>query len=320
MKAYILRRLLQTVFVIIIVTLIVFFMMHLMPGDPILMYISQDEYAEASVTPEQIEALRHKFGLDRPIMVQYLDWMSGVIRGDLGVSILKETTVAYEIGVALPKTVHLGLMAFILSIIIGVPAGVICAVRRGKWMDTAVTTLANIGITAPIFWVGILLIYLFGLYLEILPIYGYTSPSDDFWMSTKQSILPVLCLTLFPLAGSARQTRSAMLEVLREDYIRTAWSKGLTERVIIMRHALKNSLIPVVTLKGMTIRAIFGGQVLVETIFNIPGMGRLAVDALFSNDYAVVQGAVLVIATVVTLANLLIDLSYSWLDPRVRYG
>ncbi len=320
MKAYILRRLLQTVFVIIIVTLIVFFMMHLMPGDPILMYISQDEYAEASVTPEQIEALRHKFGLDRPIMVQYLDWMSGVIRGDLGVSILQETTVAYEIGVALPKTVHLGLMAFILSIIIGVPAGVICAVRRGKWMDTAVTTLANIGITAPIFWVGILLIYLFGLYLEILPIYGYTSPSDDFWMSTKQSILPVLCLTLFPLAGSARQTRSAMLEVLREDYIRTAWSKGLTERVIIMRHALKNSLIPVVTLKGMTIRAIFGGQVLVETIFNIPGMGRLAVDALFSNDYAVVQGTVLVIATVVTLANLLIDLSYSWLDPRVRYG
>ena len=320
MKAYILRRLLQTVFVIIIVTLIVFFMMHLMPGDPILMYISQDEYAEASVTPEQIEALRHKFGLDRPIMVQYLDWMSGVIRGDLGVSILKETTVAYEIGVAMPKTVHLGLMAFILSIIIGVPAGVICAVRRGKWMDTAVTTLANIGITAPIFWVGILLIYLFGLYLEILPIYGYTSPSDDFWMSTKQSILPVLCLTLFPLAGSARQTRSAMLEVLREDYIRTAWSKGLTERVIIMRHALKNSLIPVVTLKGMTIRAIFGGQVLVETIFNIPGMGRLAVDALFSNDYAVVQGTVLVIATVVTLANLLIDLSYSWLDPRVRYG
>jgi peptide/nickel transport system permease protein len=320
MKAYILRRLIQTVFVIVIVTLIVFFMMHLMPGDPILMYISQDEYAEASVTPEQIEALRHKFGLDRPIMVQYLDWMSGVIRGDLGVSILKETTVAYEIGVALPKTVHLGLMAFILSIIIGVPAGVICAVRRGKWMDTAVTTLANIGITAPIFWVGILLIYLFGLYLEILPIYGYTSPSDDFWMSTKQSILPVLCLTLFPLAGSARQTRSAMLEVLREDYIRTAWSKGLTERVIIMRHALKNSLIPVVTLKGMTIRAIFGGQVLVETIFNIPGMGRLAVDALFSNDYAVVQGTVLVIATVVTLANLLIDLSYSWLDPRVRYG
>jgi peptide/nickel transport system permease protein len=320
MKAYILRRLLQTVFVIIIVTLIVFFMMHLMPGDPILMYISQDEYAEASVTPEQIEALRHKFGLDRPIMVQYLDWMSGVIRGDLGVSILQETTVAYEIGVALPKTVHLGLMAFILSIIIGVPAGVICAVRRGKLMDTAVTTLANIGITAPIFLVGILLIYLFGLYLEILPIYGYTSPSDDFWMSTKQSILPVLCLTLFPLAGSARQTRSAMLEVLREDYIRTAWSKGLTERVIIMRHALKNSLIPVVTLKGMTIRAIFGGQVLVETIFNIPGMGRLAVDALFSNDYAVVQGTVLVIATVVTLANLLIDLSYSWLDPRVRYG
>ena len=320
MKTYIIRRLIHTFFVVIMVTLMVFMVMHYLPGDPILMYLSEDEYSEVLVTPEMIEALRHKFGLDKPVMVQYFNWITGVLRGDLGVSILKETTVAYEIGQAMPKTVHLGLTAFILSIVIGVPAGIVSAVRRGKWLDTVVTTLANIGITAPTFWVGILSIYLFGLYLEILPIYGYTSPFEDFWLSTRQAVLPVFCLTLFPLAGSARQTRSAMLEVIQQDYIRTAWSKGLSEHVIILNHALKNCLIPVITLKGMSIRAIFGGQVLIETVFNIPGMGRLAVEGIFSNDYAVVQGTVLVTALVLTLANLLIDLSYGWLDPRIRYN
>jgi peptide/nickel transport system permease protein len=214
---------------------------------------------------------------------------------------------------------QVGLAAFILSVVLGIPAGIISAIRRGKWLDTLVTTLANLGITAPIFWVGILLIYLFGLYLEILPIYGYVSPFENLWMSIKLSILPVVCLTIFPLAGVTRQTRSAMLEVIQQDYIRTAWAKGLSERVVIVRHALKNSLIPVVTLMTMSIRAIFGGQVLVETVFNIPGMGQLAVDAMLTNDYAVVQGAVLVITLVVTLTNLMIDLSYGWLDPRTRH-
>ncbi|MBW1767963.1 MAG: ABC transporter permease [Deltaproteobacteria bacterium] len=319
MKAYIIRRLFQAVLVVFVASLIVFSVMHFLPGDPILMYIAQDEYAEASITPEKIEELRHQFGLDRPIPVQYLDWIFGVIRGDLGVSILKETTVVYEIKRALPKTIQVGLSAFILSIIFGIPAGIISAVRRGKWLDTVVTTLANLGITAPIFWVGILLVYFFGLYLEILPIYGYVSPFENLWMAIKLSILPIFCLTIFPTAGVTRQTRSAMLEVIQQDYIRTAWSKGLSERVIIFRHALKNSLIPVITLMTMSIRAIFGGQVLVETVFNIPGMGQMAVDAILTNDYAVVQGAVLVIAVVVTLANLLIDISYGWLDPRVRY-
>jgi len=320
MRTYILRRLIQTFIVIVLVTFSVFMVMRFLPGDPILLYLTEDEFSELQVTPEMIEALRHEFGLDRPLMVQYFDWIINAFRGDLGVSILKDTTVAYEIGKALPRTMYLGFSAFILSILIGVPAGIVCAIRRGKWLDTAVTTLANIGITAPTFWVGILLIYLFGLWLEILPIYGYTSPFKDFWISTQQAILPVFCLTLFPLAGSARQTRSAMLEVIQQDYIRTAWSKGLSERVIILKHALKNCLIPVITLKGMTIRSIFGGQVLIETVFNIPGMGRLVVEGIFSNDYSVVQGTVLVTATVITLANLLIDISYGWLDPRIRYS
>ncbi len=165
-----------------------------------------------------------------------------------------------------------------------------------------------------------MLILVFSVYLGWLPIQGYTSPFDDFRLSTMKLIMPVICLALFPLAANARQTRSAMLEVVRQDYIRTAWSKGLTERTVIIRHALKNALIPVVTLAGMHVRVIFGGQVLIETVFNISGMGRLAVEGLQTHDYPIVQGVILVIAVVVTLFNLLTDLSYGWLDPRIRYG
>jgi peptide/nickel transport system permease protein len=309
MITYIIKRLIQTLFVLFIVT-----------GDPVLYYIGEDEYAAASTSQEQLDELYRKFGLDKPIYIQYFNWMSGVARGDLGESIILGTSVTEEIRKSLPKTIHLGLTAFILSIVFGIPAGVICAVRRGKWLDTVVTSIANIGITAPIFWVGFLMIYLFGFYLGWLPMFGYTSPFDDFWLSLKQAIMPVFCLTIFPLAATARQTRSSMLEVVHQDYIRTAYAKGLKEKDVIQRHALKNGLIPVITLKGLTIRQIFGGQVLIESVFNVPGMGRLAVDGIFAHDYAIVQGVILLIATVVTLANLLIDISYGWLDPRIRYN
>jgi peptide/nickel transport system permease protein len=214
---------------------------------------------------------------------------------------------------------HLGLLAFILSIIIGIPIGVISAVRRGRWVDTVLTVLANIGITVPIFWLGILMIYAFGLSLGVLPIFGYTSPFEDFWMSTKQVIMPVICMSLGAMAGNARLTRSTVLEVMQQDYIRTAWSKGLVERVVIMRHAMKNALIPIVTMVGVILPTIIGGSVLVETVFNIPGMGRLAVDGVNSYDYPIVQGITLIIAVVITLANLVVDISYGWLDPRIRY-
>jgi peptide/nickel transport system permease protein len=186
-------------------------------------------------------------------------------------------------------------------------------------VDTILTVLANFGITVPIFWLGILLIYFFGLYLGWLPIQGYTSPFEDFSLSIQKLIMPVTCLVLFPLAGTTRQTRSAMLEIIRQDYIRTAWAKGLTERTIIIRHAVRNGIIPVVTLAGMGIPMILGGQVVIETVFNIPGMGRLAVNALFSQDYAVTQGVVLIMSTIIVLSNLLVDISYGWIDPRVRY-
>jgi len=315
--AYIVRRLLSALVVLLLITAVVFIVMHLLPGDPILLYLSQDTVT--AFTAEEIVAARHEFGLDKPVIVQYLNWLSGVLHGDLGESIFRSTKVTEEIGNALPITLYLGMLAWVISHVIAIPAGVICAVKRGKWIDTILTILANIGITAPQFWVGILLIYVFGLYLNWLPIFGYTSPFDDFWLSIKKVIMPVFCLSLVPLSGCVRQTRSAMLEVVRQDYIRTAWSKGLAERNVILRHAIKNGIIPVVTLAGMAVPLIIGGQVLIETVFGIPGIGRLSVTALFSRDYAIVQGIVLVIAVFVVLVNLLVDIAYGWLDPRIHY-
>jgi peptide/nickel transport system permease protein len=181
------------------------------------------------------------------------------------------------------------------------------------------TLAANTFITIPVFWLGIILILILGLHLDFLPVSGYTSPFDDFWRSTQQIIMPVTCLMIHSLGSNARLTRASMLEVIRQDYIRTAWSKGLRERAIILKHALKNSLIPVVTVLGLHVRFIFGGAVLVEQVFAIPGMGRLLVDAVFGKDYLIVQGAVLVIGVIIVLVNLIVDVSYGWLDPRVRY-
>jgi len=318
MGTYIVRRILQMILVLIIITIIVFLMVRLLPGDPILMYLTSSDLEE--ITQEQVDVIRHDLGLDRSLFVQYFDWIGGVLTGDLGTSIIHRGKVGDDIKRRLPITLHLGGLAFIISIIVGIPMGVIAAVRRGGWMDTILTSLGNLGITIPVFWLGILLIYAFGLKLNWLPVYGYTSPFKDFLLNLQQIILPIFCLAVPPIASAVRLTRSSMLEVMQQDYVRTAWSKGLKEQAVIMRHALKNGLIPVVTLKGISLAAIVGGSVLVETVFSIPGMGRLAVEGLFSQDYAVVQAVILVTSVVVLVINLLIDLSYGWLDPRVRYG
>jgi len=253
--------------------------------------------------------------------VQYFDWLGGVLRGDLGTSIYYREDVGKLMAQRFPITLHLGLLAFVLANVLGIIMGLFAAIRRATWIDTLVTSLANIGITIPVFWLGILMIYLFGLKLRwIIPFVGYTSPFDDFWQSTKQLIMPVTCLAITGLAFTARQMRSAMLEVIRQDYIRTAWSKGLRERVVVMKHALKNSLIPVITLMGIGLGMVFGGSVLVETVFAIPGIGRLLVSSVFAQDYQVVQSGTLVLALIVILANLIVDISYAWLDPRIRYG
>jgi peptide/nickel transport system permease protein len=319
MTTYIIRRLIQAVAVLVLMTLIVFFVMRLLPGDPLIIYVAQTAELEA-MPPEMLDELRHEFGLDKPIMVQYVNWVLGIFRGDFGTSIFYREKVSKLMLERFPVTLHLGVLALILGAILGILAGLLAAVRRGKWVDKIVTPLTYTGITIPVFWLGILLIYAFGLKLKWLPISGYTSPLDDFWLSTRQLVMPVLCLAVFGLAANARQMRSSMLEVIQQDYIRTAWSKGLRERTIIIRHAMKNSLIPVITLMGMGVGIIFGGSVLIETVFAIPGVGRLLVSSIFGQDYVVVQAITFVIAVIVLMVNLIVDISYGWFDPRIRHG
>lgn len=317
MGAYIIRRLLQGLIIILIVSLLVFIFMRLVPGDPLVLFIGPVEMSFA--TPERIAAYRAEFGLDKPVIMQYFNWLGDALHGDLGKSVYSGVSVWNTLSTRLPITVYLGILALLISALVGIPLGIISAIRRGKLLDTGITLFSILGITLPIFWLGILMAYLFALKLGWLPVKGFTYPFDDFWLSTRQVIMPVICLSAFSLASNTRQTRSSMLEVIRQDYIRTAWSKGLKESTIIIRHALKNGLIPVITLMGMQVRMIFSGSVLVETVFNIPGMGRLLVDSIIDRDFVVIQGCILISALVVTLANLAVDISYGWLDPRVRY-
>jgi peptide/nickel transport system permease protein len=313
MVSYILRRLIQTVIVLIFVSMIAFSLLHITPGDPVLIMLGTE------ATQIQIDALRHDLGLDQPLPVQYMHWFTNMLQGNLGSSILYRENVTKLIAARVPITFQLGLIALVLSTLLSIPAGILSAVRRGSWLDSAITVSANIGMAVPIFWLGILGIYLFALQLGWLPVQGYTSPFDDFWLNTRQLIMPAICLAVVPLASLTRQTRSSMLEVIRQDYIRTARAKGLKERAVITGHALKNAIVPVVTLLGLQLRNLVGGSVLVEQVFNIPGMGRLMVNAVFNKDYVVVQGTIMVVAIVVALANLAVDISYGYIDPRIRY-
>ena len=318
MVTYLIRRLIQAVFILLILTFVVFGVIRLVPGDPLLFYLNASDIE--ALSPEALEQARHELRLDRNIIVQYGLWLGDVLQGEWGQSLHFKADVLMLISQRMPITIHLGIFAFIFSAVIGISLGIVAAVRRGRWEDTVATLAANTAITIPIFWLGIIMILVFGVQLKILPIAGYTSPFEDFWLSTRKLIMPVICLMIGSMGSNARLTRTSMLEVIRQDYIRTAWSKGLKERVIIIKHALKNSLIPVVTVMGLQVRFIFGGAVLIEQVFAIPGMGRLLVDATFGSDYLLVQGAVLIIGIIVVLTNLIVDISYGWLDPRVRYG
>lgn len=317
MLTYIIRRLLHALLVLFLVSITVFLLVRAMPGDPIEMYMSQNSLM--GYTKEQMAEVRHEKGLDRPVLVQYVTWIGQVLTGNFGTSLMRNYDIGKEIGNRLLVTMLLGLTAFIIGLFVGPILGIISAIRRGKFVDNLVTVFANIGITAPQFWIAILCIFFFGLKLQILPLYGYTLPWANFGMCVKQSILPVFVLALGPIASSARQTRSSVLETLGEDYIRTGWAKGLNERKVIMKHVLKNSLLPVVTLQGTMLRMVVGGSVVVETIFVVPGMGKMMVDGIQSNDYPVVQAVTILMAVVVVLSSLIVDLLYGWLDPRIQY-
>lgn len=317
MARYILLRLLHGVIVIIIVSILVFLIMRLLPGDPALLYLDRASIVNAD--PATLAHLRAEFGLDKPLVEQYLHWVNNILHGNFGTSIFTKLSISSIIKQRFPVTAYLGILSLLLSSIVAITAGIICALKRGSWLDTAVSSLTNIGVSAPIFWLGILLIYLFGVDLKWLPIYGYTSPFTDFWLSTRQIIMPVICLSVVSISIVTRQTRSSILEIIRNDYVRTAWAKGLREQTIVTRHVLRNSLIPIATLIGLQVSSIISGSVLVETVFNIPGVGRMMVESLFTHDYPIVQGGALLIASFVVVINLLVDVSYGWLDPRIRY-
>ncbi len=312
MHTFILRRLTETAVSVIIVSIIAFSLVQLVPGDPVLSLVGTE------TQEEEIQRLRQEMGFDKPLVVQYARWVSKVAKGDFGMSIRYKERVNRLIAESAPISLFLGAVSFVIGMLIGIPAGIITAIRRGKLLDSVITACSNIGIAIPVFWLGVLLIYIFGVHLGWLPVSGYTSPFENLSLSLRKMVMPVACLSLFQIAILARQTRSSMLEVIQQDYIRTAWSKGLSEKMVIIRHALKNAFIPVITVGGVLVAQLIGGAVLTETIFNIPGMGRLIVTGVLQNDYVVVQGCTLIVALVVALSNLIVDISYAWLDPRIR--
>lgn len=314
---YIIRRILLALLVILLVSFSIFVLVRMLPGDPIEMKLSQNMMVE--MTPEMLATARHELGLDRPIIIQYVDWVGNLLRGDFGNSILHHYDIGRELGNRVVVSLLIGVPAFILALILGPLLGTISAIRRGKPIDTIVTAIANIGITAPTFWIGILLIIVLGVRLDLLPNFGYTLPWVDFGRSVRQSIMPVFVTALAPIAMATRQARASVLETLGVDYIRTAWAKGLNERKVIIRHVMKNSMLPVVTMMGTMFRILIGNAVIVETVFVIPGMGSLLVSSVLAHDYPVVQAIIVVMTTIVVLSSLIVDLIQGWLDPRIQY-
>jgi peptide/nickel transport system permease protein len=300
--------------VIFFVTIMVFTLMHLIPGDPAYVMLGEE------ASPEAVEALRKELGLDRSLPVQYFAWMRKAVKGDLGRSIKNNVKILDTILARLPITAYLAVSAVVFSILIGLPAGIIAGVRPKTAIDVVATVLAMAGIAMPSFWLGILLIFFFAFKLEWLPILGYVSPAEDLWDSLRHMVLPAITLGASMAATNTRFIRSSMLDVMNKEYITTARSKGLKEIGIIRGHALKNALIPVVTMLGLQIAMLFGGALVVETIFAIPGLGRLIVDAIFARDFPMVQGIVLFMAVFVLTANFIVDILYSFLDPRIRLG
>jgi peptide/nickel transport system permease protein len=310
----ILRRLTATIPVLILVTFGVFSLIHLTPGDPIDAMMS-DSYDAAAK-----QRLRADLGLDQPIYVQYATWMTRVMRGDFGRSIRDNQPVMENVGRRIGVSAQLALFAMVISLAVAFPVGILSATHRNSPVDGFGTTFALLGICMPNFLIALLLIYFFGVTLRWLPISGYVPPSEDLLGALRSLTLPAITLGLALAAVVTRTLRSSLLETLSEDYVRTARAKGVSEYFVIRRHALKNALIPVVTIVGLQLGALIGGAVITEYIFALPGVGRLVVDSIFSRDYPLVQGVILLIALAFVVCNLVVDLLYGLLDPRIRYG
>ncbi|MDQ2912309.1 MAG: ABC transporter permease [Chloroflexota bacterium] len=314
MTQYILRRLLLMIPVAFLVSVIVFVLLRITPGDPVLVFAGEER------DPATLDALRHEYGLDQPLPVQYVVWAEHAIRGDLGRSLRTRQPVMQAILERLPKTLELGAAALLISVSVALVVGTLAALRRNSPLDLIATGFTIAGVSLPNFYLGIILILVFALVFRVFPPGGYADFVTDPIENLKRLVLPAITLATASLAINLRQVRSSLLDVLTQDYLRTARAKGLGERTVVLRHAMKNSLIPVVTIFGLQIGALLDGAIITETIFFWPGVGRLAVDSIGGRDYPVVQAIVLMSALAFMVSTLAVDILYAWLDPRISYG
>ncbi|HUD62861.1 MAG TPA: ABC transporter permease [Acetobacteraceae bacterium] len=313
MLAYAARRILATIPVMLVVAFFVFSLLYLAPGDPAAI-IAGDQ-----ASPEDVERIRASLGLDRPFLVRFGEWLWQIMHGNLGTSIFTNLPVSHMIAQRIEPTLSLMVLTITFSIVVAIPLGVLAAWKHGSWIDRGVMMLAVFGFSVPVFVIGYVLAYVFALQLDWLPVQGFTPISDGVWPFLRHMILPTVALGLVFVALLARITRATMLEVLSQDYVRTAKAKGVDQRSVLFVHALKNAAVPIITVLGIGVALLIGGAVITESVFAIPGLGRLTVDAILRRDYPVIQGVILLFSFVYVLVNLVVDLLYTLFDPRIRY-
>jgi peptide/nickel transport system permease protein len=316
-RTYILKRLLLIVPTLLGVAVIVFLIMRVIPGDVALLILGGDDGGQ--IDAKQLAGVRQKLGLDQPLIVQFGAWLWGVVRLDFGNSLWTGQPIIHELAIRFPLSLQLALMATVVSVIIAIPLGTLAAVRQDTWVDYVIRVVSIGGLAIPSFWIGILCILFLVIFFAWGPPLEFTPPWVDPWANMQMMVWPIVTVGYRYAAVTTRMTRSTLLEVLREDYIRTAWAKGLRERAVVVRHALKNSMLPVVTLVGTEFAFLIGGLVVTETVFTLNGIGRFVVEAVAHRDYPVVQALVFLIALSFVIVNLLVDLTYAWFDPRIRY-
>jgi peptide/nickel transport system permease protein len=315
---YVVRRVLQLIPVLVLVSLAVFLLVRLIPGDPVLVMMGIDPDERARISAEQYRVLQHQIGLDQPIYVQYLNWADKIIHGDFGLSLATRRPIVEIIFERYPATLYLAASALLVGLIIAIPAGIIAAIRQNTKIDYAAMAFALWGVAMPDFWLALMLIVLFSLKLGWLPSIGYASPLDNPFLFLQHACLPAIVMGTELAAPLTRYVRAEMLDQLRQDYVRTAWAKGLPPRMVIVKHALRNSLIAAVTVVGLQTARLLGGATIIETVFSWPGVGRLLIDGIYQRDYPMVQGTVLLIAVTYVFINLIVDIFYKWLDPRIK--
>lgn len=315
MREYVLKRIILVVPILFLVSVMVFSIVRLIPGDVVVMMFAET----GNATPERLALFRRQLGLDRPALEQYAVWMGRAVQGDLGDSMWTGRPALEEILKRFPVSGELALLAMVLACVLALPLGVLAAARQDSAIDYAVRLVSVGMLSIPSFWIGTMVVTFLAIWFQWIPPIGYVSPLDDPWRNVQQLMLPALAIGARASAAIMRMTRSQTLEILRQNYVRTAWAKGLRERVVVLKHALKNAMIPVITIMGNQFGYLLGGTVVMEIIFSLPGVGRLTLDSIIQRDYTQLQGIILFVATISLLVNLLVDLTYAWFDPRIRY-